>query len=331
MRMEKFFDSVENITVRYLTYRKAKAAAKKNRNKTVLTEILDWLDAVVFAVFLIFFLNLWFFQFFVIPTPSMKGTINVGERVWVNKNAYGAEAYLQGPKIGFASAPVRDDIITFYNPNYESRGTLFDTLSTVLYMGTLSLVNIDRDESGNIREKLYVKRTVGVGGDVVRIAEGDVYMRSGGLGEFTGETEFRSVHNLSDKPYRSLDAKRYDGIKAWGRLKAFDDAGISQKNVPSHLLFSYSALSDHSVTGDLFEFDRQRTIGNTQVDPSSVAFRSEAAMYANGYYVPSGYFLPLGDNRDNSGDGRYFGPVSSSKVNGKVTTIVWPLSRIGKV
>jgi signal peptidase I len=48
-----------------------------------------------------------------------------------------------------------------------------------------------------------------------------------------------------------------------------------------------------------------------------------------GWYVPEGRVLPLGDNRDNSNDGRYFGPVKLSKVLGSGSVIYWPLGRMG--
>ena len=59
--------------------------------------------------------------------------------------------------------------------------------------------------------------------------------------------------------------------------------------------------------------------------------RSANARYNAGIYVPEGYVLPLGDNRDNSRDGRYFGPVSESVINGKVIFRFWPLNRIGSL
>ena len=59
--------------------------------------------------------------------------------------------------------------------------------------------------------------------------------------------------------------------------------------------------------------------------------RSQAARYRAGIYVPEDYVLPLGDNRDNSRDGRYFGPVPQSAINGRVLFRFWPLNRIGSV
>ena len=41
--------------------------------------------------------------------------------------------------------------------------------------------------------------------------------------------------------------------------------------------------------------------------------------------------MPLGDNRDNSKDGRYFGPVSLDNVLGKAMFKYWPINRIGKI
>ena len=46
------------------------------------------------------------------------------------------------------------------------------------------------------------------------------------------------------------------------------------------------------------------------------------------FYVPEGHVLPLGDNRDNSQDGRYFGPINADNINGKVVFRIWPLNRI---
>ena len=119
-------------------------------------------------------------------------------RVIVNKDAYGVELYPAGKKVATNGRRVqRDEIITFYNPEYDSKGPFFDILSQVVYMGTLTLVNIDKNEDGTPAERLYVKRAVGMAGDVVKIKNGDASIKLAGTGEFLSEAEVREVNNLS--------------------------------------------------------------------------------------------------------------------------------------
>ena len=45
--------------------------------------------------------------------------------------------------------------------------------------------------------------------------------------------------------------------------------------------------------------------------------------------IPAGEVYVMGDNRPDSCDSRYWGPIPESTIVGKVDMRIWPLSRIG--
>ncbi|MBJ7307872.1 MAG: signal peptidase I, partial [Acidimicrobiia bacterium] len=45
--------------------------------------------------------------------------------------------------------------------------------------------------------------------------------------------------------------------------------------------------------------------------------------------IPSGQVWVMGDNRGDSKDSRYFGPIDKSSVVGRAFITVWPLGRFG--
>ena len=62
---------------------------KKSTNKTVLT-VMGWVDAIVFALVAVYFVNLYFFQNYVIPSSSLEKSLLVGDYLFVSKMSYGA-------------------------------------------------------------------------------------------------------------------------------------------------------------------------------------------------------------------------------------------------
>lgn len=329
--MQRLLEVLEHTTVKILTKRKARRllAATTKVKRTFWGEVRGWADALVFAVFAVLLINQYLFQLFVIPSPSMVSTLNVGDRVFVSKTIYGIEVYPGGPKVRSANRQVaRDQIITFYNPEYISRGPVFDILSQILYMGTFSLVNIDRKDDGSIAERLYVKRAIGMPGETVRFSDGKVLIRPVGGDEWIEEERFRSDLSLVAGPHRSVDDKLYAGIRAWGALYGYQEAGIDLQSVPTYLKNDYALVAQDNYPDDVYAFEESQKRTESLLDPSAFETRSQWASYERGIYVPENHILPLGDNRDNSRDGRYFGPVSQKKINGSVRLRFWPLGRI---
>ena len=62
---------------------------KKSKNKTVVS-VMSWVDAIVFAGVAVYFVNLFFFQNYVIPSSSLEKSLLVGDYLFVSKMSYGA-------------------------------------------------------------------------------------------------------------------------------------------------------------------------------------------------------------------------------------------------
>lgn len=330
--MEHFLSFIERRTEAFLTHRKAvkQWEADNRKPRTFLGELWGWIDALLFAIIVVILINQYLFQLFVIPSPSMVHTLEIGDRVFVGKNSYGTELYSAGKKIFTDNRKVhRDNIITFYNPEYPNKGVVFNVLSQFIYSGTFTLVNIDRNEDGSPAERLLVKRAVGFPGEVVRFDEGNVSIRKAGSSTYEAEEAFRADAGLSTAPHRSVDSAAYPGIKAWGTLAGYRDSGLDINLAPQYIKSAYqSTMAGKDYPDDFYQFEESRTRAMALLNPADSEARSAYAKYANGIYVGRDQVLPLGDNRDDSRDGRYFGPVWQKNVNGRVLFRFWPLHRI---
>jgi len=61
---------------------------KESKNPT-LRKIMSWVDAIVFALVAVYFVNLYFFQNYVIPSSSLEKSLLTGDYLFVSKVSYG--------------------------------------------------------------------------------------------------------------------------------------------------------------------------------------------------------------------------------------------------
>ena len=73
----------------YITHKIPWTWWKKSKNPTV-RGIMGWVDAIVFALVAVYFVNLYFFQNYVIPSSSLEKSLLVGDYLFVSKMSYGA-------------------------------------------------------------------------------------------------------------------------------------------------------------------------------------------------------------------------------------------------
>ena len=61
---------------------------KQLKNKT-LYQIMGWVDAIVFALVAVYFVNIYLFQNYAIPSSSLEKSLLIGDHLYVSKVAYG--------------------------------------------------------------------------------------------------------------------------------------------------------------------------------------------------------------------------------------------------
>src|SRR5674476_833555 len=62
---------------------------KKNPVDGKQTKIVEWVDAIIFAVIAATFIRMFFIEAYTIPTSSMEKSMMVGDYLFVSKTAYG--------------------------------------------------------------------------------------------------------------------------------------------------------------------------------------------------------------------------------------------------
>ncbi|MFW6223779.1 MAG: signal peptidase I, partial [Spirochaetota bacterium] len=212
-------------TERVLTRRKQRRIRKRERQKNK-NQILDWIEAFVWAAFVVLLINQYLLQAYQIPSGSMIPTLQLQDRIFVNKLVYGPELLPGIAKLPGFAEPERAEVVIFENPSYISRGPAFDILQRVLYMITLSLVDIDRDEFGRPRAHFLIKRAVGVEGDRFRLEKGFMSVKPRGEPEWMSEQEFIELTGADYPVRRMVDESSYDLHTRAAQAVAYRDLGV---------------------------------------------------------------------------------------------------------
>lgn len=182
---------------------------KKSKNKTV-RSVMSWVDAIVYALVLVYFVFAFLGQNYQIPSSSLEKTLLTGDYLFVNKTVYGprvpmtpvyfplvhnempfglGKSYLDHPSVGYKRLKgQRDvewgDIVVF---NFPAGDTVMSKVTNPDYYSLVSMHGRDRvlGDKATFGEQIYrpvdrrenyVKRCVGLPGQRIRIADGIIYI-----------------------------------------------------------------------------------------------------------------------------------------------------------
>jgi signal peptidase I len=192
--------------------------------------IIEWAILIGSALLIAVLIKTFLFQAFYIPSESMKPTLNVGDRVLVNKMSYRLHDVNRG------------DIVVFETPPKA------------------------KDANGEIKD--LVKRVVALPGETLETRAGRVFINGRPLEEPYLENGTQTCALNGSVPCSDIDWQKVPGC-------------------------------------------------GTPADGRS------------GCVVPQNDVLVLGDNRAESKDGRFFGPIKESSIVGRVFVRIWPINDLG--
>ncbi len=184
---------------------------KKSDNKVV-KSVMSWVDAIVYALILVYFIFAFVGQNYMIPSSSLEKTLLTGDYLWVNKMVYGprvpmtpvhfplvhnklpilgCDSYLDSPSLPYHRLKglrqvESGDIVVFNFPagdtvatNYEESPEYYELL--VKEYGR-ERVKSDKAKFGDIvyrpvdRRVNFVKRCVGLPGQNFKIVNDTIYI-----------------------------------------------------------------------------------------------------------------------------------------------------------
>ena len=295
----------------------------------------EWLDAIIFAVIVVTFINIFFFQAFKIPSSSMEKTLYTGDHLFVSKLTYGPRVPQTPLTVPFTHNVIfgkesystliqndyrrlkglrnvrRGDIVVFGFPNGDTvlrKAPSEDYYSLCRFYGKQKVISTLGPVVARPADKVdhYVKRCVAIPGDTLEIRDGLVWIDGVKQETYPGMQISRNLEKVQND-YREIFPFSPD--YTWTRDE-FGPLWIPQKGATVELTRENLPLYERIIR--VYEH-------------SSV----EEALAAGSYTFKQDYYFMMGDNRHNSLDSRYWGFVPEDHIVGR-PVVVWLSTDEGK-
>lgn len=235
--------------------------------------IMAWVDAIVYALVLIYFIFAFVGQQYEIPSSSLEKSLLVGDRLWVDKTVYGSrvpqtpihfplaqhtlpfintKSYIEHPQLEYHRMPgvrkiERGDIVVFNFPQGDTVASLMQNrdyyqmvyeleqqgardgrtymLEHPEIFGEIISRPVDRREN-------YVKRTIGLPGERIKIVDDEIYINGKAIAE-PENVQFNYIvpvnGSISAEKWHSIGVRMEDHANTPLRN---DYAGFSFYDVP---------------------------------------------------------------------------------------------------
>ena len=217
----------------------------KPRDKAKRNAFTEWVDAIIFAVIVVTFINIFFFQAFKIPSSSMESSLMTGDHLFVSKLSYGPRLPQTPLTIPFTHNVIgsresystlisndyrrlkgfghvkRNDAVVFGFPNgdtvltrnpgadYYMMCRLMGREQTIRQFGPVKVRPWDKVDH-------YVKRCVAIAGDTLKIENGALYVNGVRAEEFPGmQTSYTVVTNGTRINSLILEDLGINGAETW--------------------------------------------------------------------------------------------------------------------
>lgn len=251
-------------------------------------------DAFIYAgVFVFMLIRPFGVQAFLIPSGSMWPTLYVNDFIVANKAVY----RYSDPKV--------NDIVVFRPP------------------ATAKLGPEQLDADGDMKVD-FIKRCVGTPGDVVELRKGILYRNGQKVDE-----PYRALSECIDKEVNP-DCQEFRKLSedAVGHLTMASFKLIKYKG--QVIPFNFTDRDANSSSPQIDDFLQPNSVPYHVADKFVISDQDEAIRSESlpAEKVPDGYYLMMGDNRNNSYDGRGWGLVPRDQIIGRAELVWWPLSRL---